>query len=456
LLFVRNRSARSNGASDTQRRLGEPSISVRALVLRFALAGLVALVAASFITALASRRLGIDQAIEDARRVNAVTAFGIIEPNLSEDLVDMEPAALEKMDAEVREHILAGSLIRVKIWDSSGRIVYSDEPRLIGKSFTLGDDELEVLAGTRDAEAEISDLKAPENLLETEAKLLEVYRLVHTPTGTPLLFETYFRYSGVAALGRDIWGRFAPIAIGALIILELVQIPFAWQMARRLRSSQQERERLFQMAIDASEAERRRIASDLHDGVVQDLTGVSYSLAAASMGGANRPDAPTSQQVMADSAESLRESVKSLRSLLVEIYPPNLYAEGLESALTDLLARLHNRGIVTEMEVRLPNRGIARDSSALLYRSAQEALRNVVNHAEATRVRLTVLVVDGMAEMEITDNGRGFDGNEFEARVEDGHVGLRALAGLVADAGGAVKVLSEPGRGTRVLVEVPA
>lgn len=426
-------------------------------MLRFALAGLVALVAASFVIALASRRLGTDQAIEDALRVNAVTAFGIVEPNLGEDLVDMEPAALERIDGQVREHILAGSLVRVKIWDASGRIVYSDEPRLIGKTFALGDDEREVLEGRNEAEAEISNLQSPENLLETETKLLEVYRLVHTPAGTPLLFETYFRYSGVAALGRDIWGRFAPIAIGALVILELVQIPLAWQMARRLRSSQQERERLFQMAIDSSDAERRRIASDLHDGVVQDLTGVSYSLAAASMGsGTNRPDAPTSQQVMADSAESLRESVKSLRSLLVEIYPPNLYAEGLESALTDLLARLHNRGIATEMVVRLPDRAIPRDSSALLYRSAQEALRNVVNHAEATQVNLAVWAENGAVHMEIADNGRGFDSDEFDERIGAGHVGLRALAGLVVDAGGAVKVMSEPGHGTRVLVEVPA
>lgn len=435
---------------------------MRALVLRFALAGIVALVAASFVTALASRRLGTDQAIEDARRVSWVTARGIIEPNLTDGVLDMQPDALERLDFEVRQHLLAGSLVRVKIWDADGRIVYSDEPRLIGKVFELDDEALEVIAGTLESEAEISDLTAPENLLETETKLLEVYRRVDTPDGTPLLFETYFRYSGVAALGRDIWGRFAPIAIGALVILELVQIPLAWQMARRLRSGQQERERLFQMAIEASDAERRRIASDLHDGVVQDLTGVSYSLAAASMAAASmavgvaRPDAPSSQQVMAESAESLRESVKSLRSLLVEIYPPNLHAEGIESALTDLLARLHNRGITTEMDVRLPDRGIPRDSSALLYRSAQEALRNVVNHAEATQVNLAVWVEAGAVKMEVADNGRGFDSSEFDERVEDGHVGLRALAGLLVDAGGAVKVMSEPGHGTRVLVEVPA
>ena len=66
---------------------------------------------------------------------------------------------------------------------------------------------------------------------------------------------------------------FAVPAIGALLILELVQIPLAISLARRVRAGQEERERLLLRAVEASDAERRRIASDLHDGVVQNLTG---------------------------------------------------------------------------------------------------------------------------------------------------------------------------------------
>ena len=84
----------------------------------------------------------------------------------------------------------------------------------------------------------------------------------------------------------------------------------------------------------AGEAERRRIASDLHDGVVQELTGVSLGLAAI-----GRAEEVSRTQVL-EASSAIRNSIKSLRSLLVEIYPPNLHEEGLESALTDLVAPL--------------------------------------------------------------------------------------------------------------------
>ena len=69
--------------------------------------------------------------------------------------------------------------------------------------------------------------------------------------------------------------------LGALILLALIQLPLAWQLARRVRRTQDEREKLLRHAIEASDVERRRIARDLHDGVVQDLAAVSYSLSAA-------------------------------------------------------------------------------------------------------------------------------------------------------------------------------
>ena len=258
--------------------LVEP-ISVGSLVARFAIAGLVALVFVAAFTAFASRRIGTQQAIDEAKRVAFVSSAGIVTPVLDDDLLTMDPEALDRVDAAVRSSVLRGSLVRVKIWSEDGTILYSDEPRLIGERFELGEDEREIFTSDEQG-AEVSDLSKPENRFETDSKLLEVYLRTETPSGTPLLFETYFRYSGVTAVGRNLWAQFAPITIGALIVLELVQIPLAWSMARRLQASQRERERLLRHALDASDAERRRIASDLHDGVVQELTGVSLALAA--------------------------------------------------------------------------------------------------------------------------------------------------------------------------------
>jgi two-component system, NarL family, sensor kinase len=419
-------------------------------VTRFALAGVLSLALVSAVTAYASRRFGTERAIAEAKNVTWVSMKGIIEPVLDDALLDMDRDVLDRIDVVVRQSVLRGSLVRVKIWSQDGTILYADEPRLIGERFELDADKLAVFGGS-DGKADVSDLAEPENRYETEnTKLLEVYQRTELPNGTPVLFETYFRYSGVTAVGRQLWGQFAPIAIGALALLELIQIPLAWSMARRLRSSQRERERLLHHAIDASDAERRRIASDLHDGVVQDLTGVSLGLAAL-----GKADQITPEQVN-EASSTIRTSIKSLRSLLVEIYPPNLREEGLESAIGDLLGRLSARGIATRLDVDLDDLALDLDTSSLLYRTAQEALRNVAAHSSAKQVRIEVRANGERLHLTVDDDGRGFSDEVLSDRAAQGHVGLRSLAGLVADLGGTLTVRSAPGSGTRVEVEMPA
>ena len=105
--------------------------------------------------------------------------------------------------------------MRVKIWTASGRIIYSDEPRLIGQRFQLGADDLGTIR-TGGVAADVSNLDAPENRYERRfGKLLEVYLGIHSTTGKPLLFETYQRFSSIAASGSDIWLAFAPALIGS-------------------------------------------------------------------------------------------------------------------------------------------------------------------------------------------------------------------------------------------------
>ena len=423
-------------------------VSVGSLVARFAVAGLVALVFVVAFTTFASLRVGTEQAIDEAKQVAYVSSVGLVAPVLGDDLLTMDRTALDRVDAVVREHVLRGSLVRVKIWSSDGTIVYSDEPRLIGEQFALGDDERAVLTSGEQG-AEVSDLTKPENRFETESKLLEVYSRAETPSGTPLLFEAYFRYSGVSEVGRHLWSQFAPTTIGALIVLQLVQIPLAWSMARRLQSAQRERERLLRSALDASNAERRRIASDLHDGVVQELTGVSLTLAAQGRG------ASVDRQQVLDASAAVRGTIKSLRSLLVEIYPPNLQEEGLQSALGDLLSGVAGRGIETRLDVDLGDTTISPEVSAVVYRAAQEALRNVVAHSAAAHTRLELRVGDGVVRVVVDDDGRGFSAGKLGERAADGHVGLRTLAGLVADLGGTLDVRSAPGEGTRFEVAIP-
>jgi signal transduction histidine kinase len=421
-------------------------------VALFALAGIIAVTIVGIATAIAARRVGTREATTDARTTTLIKAQNIVEPAVRNGLLTRQPAAVARIDRVVKKSVLDRSLVRVKIWTRDGEIVYSDEPQLGGTTYQLGEDELAAIdSGV--IEAEVSDLTKPENRFERDrGKLLEVYLPIRTPSGERLLFEAYYLYDAVAASGNRIWRSFAPVTIGALIALELVQIPLAFSLARRLRTRQLERERLLRQAIDASDAERRRIASDLHDGVVQDLAGVAYQLS-----GSARQDgvAAGTATLLDDSATQVRESIKSLRSLLVDIYPPKLADAGLPAALGDLLATLPPRGIATRCDVDGIEEEMPEQVIALIYRAAQEAIRNVVAHSHATNVSLTVTSRAGVATLDVVDDGDGFTPETAAARVEEGHLGLRGLDGLATAAGGRLDVQSTPGEGTRVHLEVP-
>jgi signal transduction histidine kinase len=218
-------------------------------------------------------------------------------------------------------------------------------------------------------------------------------------------------------------------------------------MARRLRSSNEDRERLLQQSLEASEAERRRIAADLHDGVVQDLVGVSYTLAALSDAAAADGSTEQARRLEAAAGET-RRSVRSLRSLLVEIYPPNLADAGLDAALADLAASTNRNGTSIEVSVD-PTVQLSDDEQEVVYRVAREALQNVAKHARAQRVTVSLDPLDDGAELVVADDGQGFD----PSTVEEGHFGLRLLADLVRQHGDDLHIRSgDDGTTVRLVV----
>ena len=419
-------------------------------MIQFMVVGSAALVIVALALSVASRRVGEREAIVEARSEALVKAQALVEPKLQDGLLTGDPAALAAVGKIVTSDVLNAQLVRVKVWSADGKILYSDEPRLIGSTYHLGDDERAALA-TGVVDAEVSDLQKPENRFErVHKKLLEVYLPVETPSGQKVLFEAYFLYDSVQDSGTRIWRSFAPVAIGALIALELIQIPLAYSLARRLRTRQLEREDLMGRAINASEHERRRIAQDLHDGVVQDLAGVSYSLAAL----ARQPDEPNHAEI-ATAAGNVRGSIESLRTLLVELYPPNLAEEGLVAALSDLLARARAVGLEATADTSALETELPLNVSRLIYRTVQESVRNVITHAQAQSVRVVVAAAEEKAWAEITDDGIGFDVAAAEAAADGGHVGLLGITDLAADAGGRLDVTSTAGEGTTVRIEVP-
>ena len=257
---------------------------------------------------------------------------------------------------------------------------------------------------------------------------------------------------GIAGRSGRLVRLFAPVGIIALLVLAALQIPLAWRMASRIRKAQQDRERLLQRAIEASDRERRLIAAGLHDGVVQELAGHSFQMAAAL-----EQDQSNAQlrRVLSDAAAGTRNAIRQLRSMLLEIYPPALRDHGLASALPDAVAPLVARGVNVTVDVE-DGLEMPAEIEQLVFRTAQEAIRNAGAHAAACNVTVRVTQTGDTVSLRVADDGRGFDDEDVQTSRTGGHLGLALLRDLAESAGGTLTVTSKPGSGTDVDLEVSA
>lgn len=423
-------------------------------VARFALASLAAVVVVVVGGYFALRQVGIDEAERDTKDRVRQEASLVETAALRDGLLHESPAAIQRMDSIVLGRIITDEVVRVKVWSKDGTILYSDEPALIGKKFQLGEDERSLFE-TGGADAELSDLDRPENRYERpQGKLLEAHTPIRTPGGRQVLFEIYQRFDAVSNSAEELLRAMAPPLIGGLVVLLLLQLPLAWSMARRLERGHVERERLLASAAEASSLERRRIAADLHDGVVQDLAGVAFGLAPLTEDAQRRGDEQEAA-ALREATARLQQGVRDLRTLLVEIHPPNLATAGLEVALSDLLSPLQSAGIDTKLEIDEAAAEPGGEADILVYRVAREAIHNAQVHAEAQSVRVEVSRSPAATRLVVADDGRGFSTAEREASEEGGHLGLKLLEDLTAQVGGELGIDSQPGEGTTLTLEVP-
>ncbi len=409
----------------------------------------VVLVVVAVAGAVASRKVAEREAVHDAAQTTDLLASSAVQPALEDALLTGSPAALARLDDAVRTRVLGDAVVRVKIWMPDGRILYSDEPRIVGSTFALGAEERQVLEHPT-THAEVSDLDRPENKYEQgRGKLLEVYRPVWTPSGRPLLFETYLPYDTVTTRTSQLWRGFAGITVTSLLLLVALMLPILWRLLDRVQTAQAQRVALLEHAVDASSDERRRIAATLHDGVVQELAAASFAVT----GAADRAEADGRGELartLGTAAAAVRGCIGGLRSLLVDIYPPSLRSSGLVAALTDLAGTMRTRDIVVRLD--LPEDGrtwLDEDGERLVYRVAQETLRNAARHSSAEHVDVSLAVTDETVTLSVQDDGVGFDVPTTLASPREGHLGLRVVRDLADRAGAVLQVASAPDAGTR-------
>jgi signal transduction histidine kinase len=394
------------------------------------------------------RHAGSTEAMRNAKTTTRLAATGVAQPNLTAGVMRGDTAALARFDRIMRASVVKAPIVRVKIWTPAGRIVYSDEPRLIGDRYRIDPGDLALLR-RGGVDAEVSDLSKPENRFERgQGKLIEVYLPITGPQGGKLMFEAYERQATVSASSRRLWLTFAPALIGGLLLLQLFQLPLARSLVKRVRRAGVEREALLRRAIDASDQERRRLAAVLHDGVVQDLAGVSYGLSAATA----RDQASVPASVAREAAGDVRGSIQELRSLLVDLYPGALHGTDLASALADEAAQLERKGVSTtlEVDVREPLQPAVEE---LIFRAAREGMRNVVRHADARHATIRLVTGSERALLEVEDDGRGLPAGGVADGPREGHFGLALLRDLLVESGGSLELLPSPSGGALLRIE---
>ncbi len=210
--------------------------------------------------------------------------------------------------------------------------------------------------------------------------------------------------------------------------------------ADRLRSS-----------LASAEGERRRWARELHDETLQGLAGLRMLISAA----LRRADPDQHEQTMRTAMEHIEREIENLRTIITELRPAALDELGLKIAIEALLDRHREQnGLEISSELKLPNpaNGAARldgDLESTVYRLVQEALTNVTKHAEANLVRVAVGESDGALQVEVQDDGKGFDPDAAGQGF-----GLEGMRERVSLAGGTLSIT--PGeRGTLVCARLP-
>jgi signal transduction histidine kinase len=428
----------------------------RSPVAQFLVTGLLTLAVLLVGTSVLSGKAAREEALLDAQAYTEVLANSVAEPAVTRALVRSDhQGARDRFDTFALKFLVVGGVKRIKIWTAEGKIIYSDAGQLIGRSFPLGDEELEMLHSSNGGiDAEPADLSRPENRYEPDVEMVEVYTQIRAPDrlgnigkGEPLLFEAYYSVEGLEKRQAELIVPFQRITLGALGILVAVATAMLWVLTRRITRAAAERERLLRSAASASDAERRRIARDLHDGVVQDLAGSTFALSALA-----RDASDPERAALLQTGDSLRSSLRALRSLLVEIHPPDLSADSLPAALQDLIAPAEATGVRATVDVS-GGRGATGETVALVWRVAQEAVRNTLRHARAAALSVVVRDQGDNVVLEVSDDGVGFDPAAVRPDV---HYGLRGLDSLVRDSGGTLLVRSAPGAGTTIRLETGA
>jgi signal transduction histidine kinase len=236
------------------------------------------------------------------------------------------------------------------------------------------------------------------------------------------------------------------------------------RLIEQVQAGQRELARTHQQLLVGREQERRRLAHDLHDGVVQQLIGISYQIAEERRRADNGGKSGVAQrpEEVASTLEAIRQEmllvVSQLRGMIGELRPAGLEELGLTTALEGYVAHLRRDGGKVEIHLDLDeSEVVVQESIAIcLFRVAQEALRNALKHARAKHVTVSLRLLADAATLCVRDDGCGFRvPSRLSQLTQADHFGLMGMSERVTWAGGQLSIHSQPGEGTEIRAEIP-
>ena len=197
--------------------------------------------------------------------------------------------------------------------------------------------------------------------------------------------------------------------------------------------------------IEAQEAERTRIARELHDEAGQVLTALALHLRALE----NDVDSDAIRDRLVALRRSVGEASSGIRELAVRLRPPALTALGLVEAIQEQADQVREAGLTVEVDLRGITPDLPDQVQTALFRVVQEALTNAARHSQANNISVVASAVEGRLRLVVEDDGTGFD-----PAAPTGHLGLAGIRERVAMIGGQLRIESSRGAGTAVVVDV--
>jgi signal transduction histidine kinase len=255
------------------------------------------------------------------------------------------------------------------------------------------------------------------------------------------------------------WGDFKSIQepVGGIAEIQHLQKELI-QMANKVKDAQRSLHRYIGSITDAQEDERKRLARELHDDTLQALIALNQRVQLAQLELQSSPKADTSELTKLNEIALLTEqTIENLRRVTRALRPIYLEDLGLVTAL-EMLARETGqpRGISIEFHHQGIEQRLDSATELALYRMAQEALSNVIRHANASHVVLNITFMSESVTIQVTDDGVGFDVPESPADfAPSGHYGLLGMNERAELIGATLGIQSSPGKGTNLIITLP-